>query len=60
MDTDKKKRNRQRGATIVEYMLIVVLIAVSGIALFKRFGTAITVQMDNNSKAVQGLKPVTE
>lgn len=58
MDMDKKKRNRQRGATIVEYMLIVVLIAVSGIALFKKFGTAITVQMTNNTSAVQALEPV--
>ncbi|MGI6494728.1 MAG: Flp family type IVb pilin [Kiritimatiellia bacterium] len=37
----KKPRNRRSGQTMVEYIIIVVLIAITGIVLFGKFGKAI-------------------
>lgn len=36
-----KKRNRRSGQAMVEYIIIVVLIAIAGIVLFGKFGKAI-------------------
>jgi len=39
-------KNRQRGVSSVEYIIILVLIAVTGIAVFKTFGGKIKEKMD--------------
>jgi Flp pilus assembly pilin Flp len=42
----KIMKNRQRGVSSVEYIIILVLIAVTGIAVFKTFGGKIKEKMD--------------
>jgi len=42
----KLAKNRQRGVSSVEYIIILVLIAVTGIAVFKTFGGKIKEKMD--------------
>lgn len=45
----------ERGLTTVEYVIILVIIAVMAIGVWKNFGTAVTDQVDKSKTAVEGL-----
>lgn len=52
------KRTRQdRGISSVEYIIILVLVALTGIAVFKLFGGTIRDKMTTANTSVQGVNP---
>ena len=48
------RRNRKdRGVSSVEYIIILVLVAITGIALFKALGTNVKNKMNDSNKAIE-------
>lgn len=45
----------ERGLSTVEYVIILVIVAVGGIGLWQKFGKAMTKQMDANTKSINEL-----
>ena len=45
----------ERGLTTVEYVIILVLIAVMAIGVWQKFGTSITTQVGKSGSAIDGL-----
>ena len=45
----------QRGLTTVEYVIVLVLIAVVGIGVWRTFGTNVTQKVNMAASSVQGL-----
>ena len=45
---------KDRGISSVEYIIILVLVALTGIAVFKLFGGTIRDKMNNANSTVQG------
>ena len=44
-----------RGAGFVEYIILVGLIAIVGIAAYRAFGSAVATQVNNQATQVQGI-----
>jgi Flp pilus assembly pilin Flp len=47
IDKKSKRKNEQRGASLVEYSMLVALISVVAIGAIDRFGTAVTNKYDS-------------
>ena len=53
------RKNRSRGVSSVEYIIILVLVAITGIALFKALGTQVKDKMDKWNKQIESdVKPL--
>ncbi|HEY2748148.1 MAG TPA: hypothetical protein VGL86_26170 [Polyangia bacterium] len=52
-----KRSRKDRGISSVEYIIILVLVALTGIAVFKLFGGTIKDKMTTANTAVQGVNP---
>ncbi|MCP4677197.1 MAG: hypothetical protein GY854_17115 [Deltaproteobacteria bacterium] len=51
----KSLRTDERGLSTVEYIIILVLIAVAGIGLWQKFGTEIETHITNSTSTVKGM-----
>ena len=50
---------KDRGVSSVEYIIILVLVAITGIALFKTLGTRVKEKMDNSNATINSeVKPL--
>lgn len=52
--TARQARNRQRGQGMVEYIIIVALIALGSIAVYAAFGDVMRAQVSNASSVLSG------
>lgn len=53
------RRKNNRGVSSVEYIIILVLVAITGIALFKVLGTRIKDKMDKSNTTIDSeVKPL--
>ncbi len=58
MSRYEMQRNRKdRGVSSVEYIIILVLVALTGIAVFKLFGTTIKNKMTDANNTMQTVQP---
>ena len=51
---DRLKKDEQ-GLSTVEYIIILILIAVAGIALWQSFGSAVTSRIGASTSAINGM-----
>ena len=49
-----KRARKDRGISSVEYIIILVLVALTGIAVFKLFGTTVKNKMTTANSTVEG------
>jgi Flp pilus assembly pilin Flp len=52
-----KRVRRDRGISSVEYIIVLVLVALTGIAVFKLFGTTIKQKMTDANNTMQTVSP---
>jgi Flp pilus assembly pilin Flp len=58
MSRYEMQRNRKdKGVSSVEYIIILVLVALTGIAVFKLFGTTIKNKMTDANNTMQTVQP---
>ena len=58
MSRYEMQRNRKdKGVSSVEYIIILVLVALTGIAVFKLFGTTIKNKMTDANTTMQTVQP---
>jgi Flp pilus assembly pilin Flp len=53
-----RKSRKDRGVSSVEYIIILVLVAVTGIALFRTLGTNVRDRMNTSNTAIGTVAPV--
>jgi len=54
-DHNGSLRTDTRGVTTVEYLILLVVIAVAGITIWKKVGTSINAKATKSNSAIQGL-----
>lgn len=54
-DTSLSLKKDTRGLSSVEYLILLVVIAVAGITVWKKVGTSVNTQADGASKKLDGL-----
>jgi len=52
-----KRSRKDRGISSVEYIIILVLVALTGIAVFKLFGGTIKTKMTDANTQMQAVQP---
>ncbi len=52
-----KRIRKDRGATATEYIIILILVALTGIAVFKLYGTTIKQKMTDANSQMQAVQP---
>ena len=50
-------QNDERGASFIEYIIVVGLVAIIAIAAFQTFGETVVKKLDEERKALDKLKP---
>ncbi len=53
----KARARKDQGVSSVEYIIILVLVALTGIAVFKLFGTTIKNKMTDANNTMQTVQP---
>lgn len=49
---------RQRGVSAVEYIIVLVLVAVTAILVFKTFGGKVKEKMETANQSMEGVNPL--
>jgi Flp pilus assembly pilin Flp len=55
--SEMQRVRKDRGVSSVEYIIILVLVALTGIAVFKLFGTTIKQKMTDANNTMQTVNP---
>lgn len=50
----RNKKNKQKGQSLTEYLILVALVAISSIGIVKLLGHTVNVQFSNITNALQG------
>ena len=54
LTVSSRRLRKDRGVSSVEYIIILVLVAITGIALFKKLGGTVKTKMDNSNQKIEG------
>jgi Flp pilus assembly pilin Flp len=55
--SEMQRARKDKGVSSVEYIIILVLVALTGIAVFKLFGTTIKNKMTDANNTMQTVQP---